>query len=360
MGCPRALLCLQKVNNFSKPGRKWDASIASSPNTASNDAIPEERESAFMKRTRRSTPPGQHRAVLLEEVLRVLAVRPGAIVVDGTVGWAGHAVELLRRAGANGRLIGLDLDGENLPRARERLNETGLPFALHHSNFAGLPSILATEGIAAVQAVVVDLGMSSMQVDDAERGFSYVREGPLDMRMDRSRGRSAAQLLATISQEELARALREFGDEPEAERIAAALVAARQRTPLERTSDVTRAIVAANESWRLHPAPGRWNLHPAARTFQVLRILVNRELANLEQLLRVLPTILAPGGIAAIISFHSGEDRRVKASFRDGWRGGVYDTIAEEAVRAAAEERWINPRSRSAKLRWARRNENAS
>lgn len=313
-----------------------------------------------MRGVRRSTPPGEHRAVMLNEVLRVLDVKPGAVVVDGTVGWAGHAVELLRRAGADGRLIGLDLDGENLPRARERLMATGLPFSLHHSNFAALPSILATEGVAEVQAVVADLGMSSMQVDDAERGFSYVREGPLDMRMDRSRGRSAAQLLATISERELARALRELGDEPEAERVAAALVAARQQTPLERTSDVTRVLVKANERWQLHPAKGRWNLHPAARTFQVLRILVNRELANLEQLLRVLPMVLAPGGTAAIISFHSGEDRLVKASFRDGLRAGVYDAVAEEAVRASPAERFDNPRSRSAKLRWARRKENAS
>lgn len=313
-----------------------------------------------MRGVRRSTPPGEHRAVMLHEVLRVLDVKPGAVVVDGTVGWAGHAVELVRRAGADGRLIGLDLDGENLPRARERLTATGLPFSLHHSNFAALPSILASEGVAEVQAVVADLGMSSMQVDDAERGFSYVREGPLDMRMDRSRGRSAAQVLATISERELARALRELGDEPEAERVAAALVAARQQTPLERTSDVTRVLVKANERWQLHPSPGRWNLHPAARTFQVLRILVNRELANLEQLLRVLPTLLASGGTAAIISFHSGEDRLVKASFRDGLRAGVYDAVAEEAVRAAPPERFDNPRSRSAKLRWARRKENAS
>jgi 16S rRNA (cytosine1402-N4)-methyltransferase len=238
---------------------------------------------------------------------------------------------------------------------------TGLRFSLHHSNFAALPAILAEEGVSTVHAVLADLGMSSMQVDDAERGFSYVREGPLDMRMDRSRGRSAAQLLATIGQADLARALRELGDEPDAERIAAALVAARQRSPLERTSDITRVIQEAVQSggekarWRLHPTPGRWNLHPAARTFQTLRILVNRELANLEQLLRVLPGVLAPGGVAAIISFHSGEDRLVKAAFRDGLRQGIYDAVADEPVRASFAERTANPRARSAKLRWARR-----
>jgi 16S rRNA (cytosine1402-N4)-methyltransferase len=313
------------------------------------------------KRVRRSTPPGQHRPVMLAEVLHILDVQPGAVVVDSTVGWAGHAVELLRRAGPDGRLLGLDLDAENLPRARERLNEAGLLFHLHHGNFAALPVILAGEGIASVQAVLADLGMSSMQVDDAERGFSYVREGPLDMRMDRSRGRTAAQLLAALSEQELARALRELGDEPQAERIAAALVAARQEKALERTSDVSRVLVAATQSggakgrWRLHPSPGRWNLHPAARAFQALRILVNRELANLQQLLRVLPTVLAPGGTAAILSFHSGEDRLIKAAFLDGLRTGVYRAIANDPLRATPEERWDNPRSRSAKLRWARR-----
>jgi 16S rRNA (cytosine1402-N4)-methyltransferase len=298
---------------------------------------------------------------MLEEVLHVLDVQPGAMVVDATVGWAGHAVELLLRTGPDGRLVGLDLDAENLPKAHDRLSETSLQFHLHHSNFAALPAILAIEGIATVQAVLADLGMSSMQVDDAERGFSYVREGPLDMRMDRSRGRTAAQLLANLPEPELARALSELGDEPEAERIAAALVAARQQAPLERTNDLSRVIVEAlqpsgsNGRWRLHPSPRRWNTHPAARTFQVLRILVNRELANLEQLLRILPTVLAPGGVAAIVSFHSGEDGLVKAAFRDGLRSGIYCEIADTPLRAKPEERWNNPRSRSAKLRWARR-----
>jgi 16S rRNA (cytosine1402-N4)-methyltransferase len=200
-----------------------------------------------------------------------------------------------------------------------------------------------------------------MQVDDAERGFSYVRDGPLDMRMDRTRGRSAAQVLATISEADLARALRDFGDEPEAERVAALIVGARGRGVLERTGDLARLLLEASrpssgsKPWRLHPAPGKWESHPAARTFQALRILVNRELANLEQLLRVLPSVLRPGGAAAIISFHSGEDRLVKAAFRDGLRAGTYDDVSPEPVRAGSTERLANPRSRSAKLRWARR-----
>ncbi len=312
-----------------------------------------------MRRGPRSTPAGQHRPVMLDEVLAILDPQPGSSGVDCTVGWAGHSVELLRRLGPTGRLIALDFDPENLPRARERLTALGYPFSLHHGNFAGLPAVLAGEGLDAVDWLVADLGMSSMQVDDAERGFSYVRDGPLDMRMDRSRGRSAAQLLATLPEAELRQALREFGDEPDADRIAAAIVATRQRRPLERTGDLTQLIMETvgqqPGGWRLHPTPGKWNLHPAARTFQALRILVNRELANLEQLLRVLPHCLRPGGKAALISFHSGEDRLIKTAFRDGFRTGLYAEVAAEPLRAAWQERTSNPRARSAKLRWARR-----
>ncbi len=211
-------------------------------------------------RGRRSTPPGEHRPVLLDEVLGALAPAEGAVVVDCTVGWAGHAVELLRRIGPAGRLIGLDLDPENLPRARERLAAVGHPFALHPSNFAALPTILAAEGIATVDAVLADLGMSSMQVDDPERGFSYVRDGPLDMRMDRTRGRPAADLLMTIGPDELARALRDLGDEPEAERVAALLVEAARQGKLKRTTDVARLLVEAagrGEPGRVRGEPGR-------------------------------------------------------------------------------------------------------
>src|SRR5437867_3134021 len=261
------------------------------------------------RRGHRSTPAGEHRPVMLGEVLEVLDPRSGEIAVDCTLGNAGHACAILERLGPTGKLIGLDWDADNLPQASQRLAETGFPFSVHQSNFAGLPKILAAEQLTGVDLVLADLGMSSMQVDDAERGFSYVRDGPLDMRMDRSRGRTAAQVLATISEGQLAEALRELGDEPEAERLATAIVVARKQGPLERTTELARVILQASkvENWRLHPERHRWNLHPAARTFQALRILVNRELANLEQLLRILPDILRPGGRVAIISFHSGE-----------------------------------------------------
>src|SRR5438067_472571 len=146
----------------------------------------------FMRPRKRSTPPGQHLAVLLPEVLAALDPQPGQTVVDCTVGWGGHAVDLLRRVGPQGRLIGIDFDPDNLPRARERLEAVGFPFALHQGNFAGLPAILAAEGLSRADAVLADLGVSSMQLDDTSRGFSYVRDGPLDMRMDRTRGQTAA------------------------------------------------------------------------------------------------------------------------------------------------------------------------
>jgi 16S rRNA (cytosine1402-N4)-methyltransferase len=296
---------------------------------------------------------------MLEEVLRVLDPKLGEIAVDCTLGNAGHAVAILDRVGPTGKLIGLDWDAANLPIARERLAATGFPFSIQQTNFAALLKILAAEQLDGADLVLADLGMSSMQVDDPDRGFSYVRDGPLDMRMDRSRGRTAAEILAKIPESDLADALRELGDEPHAERIAQALVAARERSPLVRTSDVTRVIgdvvgepVTREAGWRLRPRRTEWKLHPAARTIQALRLLVNRELANLQELLRVLPGCLRPGGRAAIISFHSGEDRLVKAAFRDGLSRGTYSEVSSEPVRASEAEKFANPRARSAKLRW--------
>jgi 16S rRNA (cytosine1402-N4)-methyltransferase len=174
------------------------------------------------------------------------------------------------------------------------------------------------------------------------------------MRMDRTRGRTAAEILARISIEELAQALADFGDEPEPLRVARAIVAARDALPLATTGDLAKFLQAVNnqEDWKLHPTRGKWNLHPAARTFQALRILVNRELASLEHLLRILPGLLVPGGRAGIISFHSGEDRLVKGAFQEGLRSGLYCEGSKEPVRPGGGEAFDNPRSRSAKFRW--------
>jgi 16S rRNA (cytosine1402-N4)-methyltransferase len=308
----------------------------------------------------RSTPAGEHRPVLLAEVLAALDPRPGDVVVDCTVGFAGHGAELLGQIGPAGRLIGLDLDPVHLARAETRLASIGHAFSLHHLNFAGIRQALAAPGVERADIVLADLGVSSIQIDDDARGFAYMRDGPLDMRLDPTRGKTAAEMLAILPAAELARAFAEYGDEPLAEAIAAAIVAQRSRGPIATTRDLRELIERAAPVTIVKPRPGvarAWQqkARPAARVFQALRILVNRELANLAELLRVLPEVLAPGGRAALISFHSGEDRLVKQAFRDGLRSGVYAAVSEEAVRAGLEERTANPRSRSAKLRWVRK-----
>ncbi|MGL4421297.1 MAG: 16S rRNA (cytosine(1402)-N(4))-methyltransferase RsmH, partial [Gemmataceae bacterium] len=275
----------------------------------------------------RSTPAGEHVPVMLSEVLGAFQIRPGATVVDCTLGFAGHSRELLRATGPTGQLLAFDLDGQNLPRATEILSPLGSNFELIHGNFASIANALAARGLEGIDALLADLGMSSMQVDDASRGFSFMRSGPLDMRMDPSRGTTAAQLLQTIEEDELTQALTELGDEPQAEAIAAAIVREREKAAIE-TTDQLRELIQRAAPVRAIKSPGagparKQEMLPTTRVFQTVRILVNRELANLQQLLRVLPTILKPGGTAAIITFHSGEDRLVKAAFRDGQRQGI-------------------------------------
>lgn len=311
----------------------------------------------------------RHIPVLLEAVLKHLAPKPGDIVVDCTVGLGGHAAELLRRISPGGRLIGLDLDPSNLQRARERLaalnpgctsgasSTSGASptsaFELHHANFAGLPGILASSGIEHVNGLLADLGVASPHLDDPARGFSFKNEGPLDMRLDPTRGQPASALVNRLSEKELADAFRDLGDEEDAERIARLIVQRRAQTPIQTTGQLNEIICAARD-FTLGRALGA-KLHPATRTFQALRMMVNREIPNLQRLLAILPDILAPGGTAAIISFHSGEDRRVKRAFKGGLEAGHYEAISPDPVTATEAEQRENPRSRSAKLRWARR-----
>ncbi len=302
------------------------------------------------------TPVGTHIPVLVEEVLAALCPQPGDVVADCTIGYGGHAAEFVRRMGPSGRLIGLDVDAAQLARTAERLGvrET---VSLQHSHFAGLGQVLGREGLDGCDIVFADLGVSSMQVDDPERGFSYKYDGPLDMRMDTRRARSAADLLALLSVEELSGALWELADEPDHERIARGIARERVVRPITRTWQLVDVVLAAKGSsrraWRERPAEQRGALHPAARTFQALRMLVNDEVAGLEQFLRIAPYCLRPGGRLGIISFHSGEDRRIKHSFRDGLQAGTYAAIAEGPIRPTPLEVARNPRSRPAKLRWA-------
>jgi 16S rRNA (cytosine1402-N4)-methyltransferase len=324
-----------------------------------SDEPKKKRRPFWRKRVRRSTAGGEHKPVLLAEVLAALKPQPGQVLVDCTLGFAGHSVELLKSIAPDGLLIATDLDPENIEPARQKLEATGGLFSLHNVNFAGLANAVAAESVELVDGLLADLGMSSMQVDDRNRGFSFMRDGPLDMRMDRTRGRTAAELLNVLSAGELTACFRDLGDEPRAEQIALAIAAQRKVKPIERTKELRELIDLAAPVQVIRgpgaPPERKQLLAPVTRVFQALRILVNRELANLQHLLRTIPSLLKPGGVAAIISFHSGEDRLVKIAFRDGHRTGIYQAISDQAIRPAFEERRANPRSRSAKLRWAQR-----
>lgn len=297
----------------------------------------------------------RHVPVLADAVLRTLDLKHGDVVVDCTLGLGGHARFMLQRITPGGKLVATDFDPKNIEHARrELLTVANGVFSVHNTNFAALPRVLASEGIEHVDALLADLGVASPQIDDPTRGFSYRASGPLDMRMDPSRKETAAQLLARMTEREIFDALTELGDEEDADKIAPLIVQRRAVRPIESTEDLT-AIVCEARDFTLKRALGA-KLHPAARTFQALRMLVNREVPNLDRLLAVLPQVLKPRtGRAAIISFHSGEDRRVKHAFREMLREGVFDEAPSDPVVASEEEIRHNGRSRSAKLRWARR-----
>ncbi len=296
------------------------------------------------------TPAGTHRPILVAEVLRVLGPRPGDVAVDCTLGYGGHARALLEAVQPGGRLIGLDADPIELPRAEARLLALGFPagsIALHRTNFAALPRVLAAESPGGADLILADLGLSSMQVDDPARGFGFKLDGPLDMRMNPTRGRPASALLSDLAESGLARILAENADEPHARELAAAILRAHAREPLA----TTRALAAA-----VRLAAARTPTPPEVavrRVFQALRIAVNGEFEALDAFLRALPGCLKPGGRVAILSFHSGEDRRVKLAFAQDHQDGHYAAIAPDPIRPTAEERRDNPRSSSAKLRFA-------
>lgn len=297
------------------------------------------------------TPAGSHRPIMVEEVVECLRPRPGSIAVDCTLGGGGHAVALLERMQPGGRLIGIDADPVELPKTEARLRAAGFGgerFSAHNSNFAGLPRVLAAEGVERVDMILADLGVSSMQLDDPARGFSYKVAGPLDMRMNPTRGEPASALIARLSEAQLARVLEENADEPHAELIASLL----KRQPLETTDALDRALRAGLAADGSDTAVADAKM-AARRTFQALRIAVNQELSSLDALLRVVPIHLAPGGRVAIMTFHSGEDRRVKKAFQDGQRAGVYAEVARDVVRSRVEETRANRRAQAAKLRWA-------
>jgi len=324
------------------------------------------------------TPAGTHRPIMVAEILEVLTPQPGELAVDCTLGYGGHAQEILARIQPGGKLIGLDIDPLELPKTEARLRALGFDpdlFTVQRSNFAGLPQVLANDfgarlwsqtqpqhaehdksaaagapHTAALQpgadVILADLGVSSMQIDDPARGFSVKLDGPLDMRMNPRRGQPASALLGKIKPAAFAEMLVENADEPYAAVLAPVLAGKVFAT----TTALARAVRAALP--RLDEEAGDLSIR---RVFQALRITVNDEFSALDTLLRNLPACLNPGGRVAILTFHSGEDRRVKKAFADGLRNGLYAGIAHEVIRPTADERHANPRSAPAKLRWARR-----
>ena len=296
-----------------------------------------------------------------DEVLSALSPRPGGVYLDGTLGGAGHAGLILAASAPDGLLIGFDRDAEAIAVAGERLAPFGDRVRLFQRNFASIAASLSELGVQAIDGFVLDLGVSSHQLDKEERGFSFLHDAPLDMRMDRGSGPSAADLVNTLAEEELFRIISQYGEERWAKRIASFIVAARAKQPIVRTLELVDLIKGA-----IPKAKWEERLHPATRTFQALRIAVNEELKSLEVGLADLLKLLSKGGRGAVISFHSLEDRIVKESFRTAATGCTcpkglpgcvcgrvpqFKVVTRKPLRAGDGEVAANPRSRSARLR---------
>lgn len=300
---------------------------------------------------RGATPAGSHRSIMVQEILQILEPKPGDLAVDATVGYGGHARKILEAIQPGGQLFGFDRDQRELRRTTERFLASPIPngsFIPIHANFTLVPVELASRGIEGVDMVLADLGLSSMQIDDPLRGFSFKQKGPLDMRMDQDREPSARDYLASVSEQELGEILISNADEPMALEIAHAIHARRGR--LETTRDLAEAVCSVFPDLSFKDSEMTKKLR---RTFQAIRIEVNGEFASLERFLADLPSYVKPGARMAILSFHSGEDRRVERALLAGLKGGIYSSISTEVLRPSHEERYSNSRSSSAKLRWA-------
>ena len=286
-----------------------------------------------------------HVPVLLKEAIDFLAVKRGGTYLDATVGLGGHSYEIAKRLGAPGHLIGFDKDPAALERAHEKLQALGEPpqITLIHGSFAEVGERIAP---ASLDGLMADLGVSSLQLGDAARGFSFQADGPLDMRMNPMSGDTAEQVVNHLDERELADVIYEFGEERRSRRIARAIVRSR---PIRSTAHLADVISAAARPMNSEQR----RIHPATRTFQALRIFVNRELDDLKALLEAAPRILKPGGRVVVISFHSLEDRIVKDAFREGLQDKYFRVLTKKPVTAPEEENDRNPRARSAKLRAA-------
>lgn len=300
-----------------------------------------------------ATPAGMHRSICVQEILDVLQIKPGQVGLDATLGYGGHSLEMLKCLAPNGKLFATDVDPFELPKTTERLAALGFGqdvFFPRKMNFSNIDLIVAEAGL--LHFVLADLGVSSMQIDNPERGFSLKVDGPLDLRLNPKSGKSAAAFLKTVSQMELEELLIENADEPYAEEIAEAIASHLQKEEIETTGQLKNIIKDALDF--LSPQEKTDGIKKSCtRTFQALRIAVNDEFGVLDTFLAKLPDALVSGGKVAILSFHSGEDRRVKKAFQTFYRQGVYSEIAPDPIRPTPQEIGSNPRARSAKLRWA-------
>jgi len=301
-----------------------------------------------------------HQTVLLDDAVVSILAAPDGVYVDATFGRGGHTRHLLAQLGPGARVIGFDKDPAAIAEG-QALAAQDTRFAIVHESFADILSVLKAEGLAGnIDGVLADLGVSSPQLDDAGRGFSFQNDGPLDMRMDPTRGESAAEWLADVAEDELARVLYEYGEERHSRRIARAIVKARIDKPITRTRELAEIVAAAHPAWERHK-------HPATRAFQAIRIAINSELADIERFLRDALAVLKPGGRLAVISFHSLEDRLVKQFFQKEARGDDFPPglpvtvdmlkprlrLRGKAIEPSAAEVAANPRARSARLRVA-------
>lgn len=295
------------------------------------------------------TPAGQHVPIMVSEIMQALNIQPGERAVDCTLGYGGHSAELLKAVQPSGCLVGVDQDPIELPKTEKRLRSAGFPAETLHcerTNFVALRGVLGKLGWhEGADAILADLGVSSMQIDNPARGFSFKHQGPLDMRMNPGKGMSARALIAKLNESELVDLLRDNADEPNATRLAAALA----HQTYETTGDLARAV---EQSLPKTFDEDRIKL-TQRRVFQALRIAVNDEFKVLDGWLRGLPDCLSSGGRVAVLTFHSGEDRRVKKAFKLGLADGFYSAISEDVIRASYSEQNDNPRASSAKLRWA-------
>lgn len=288
-----------------------------------------------------------HRAVMPGEVMHGLNVKPGAVVVDGTIGLAGHAVLIAGALGSQGHLIGIDRDRYSLAEAKKRLASfSSLRIDLLQGSFRDVKRLLAQVRVKAVDGILLDLGISSFQLDDPQRGFSFAKSGPLDMRMDSGQDISAADLVNNLKESELAQIIEEFGEDRFARRIAKAIVWRRASQRIETTDQLTNIVLKA-----LPVGYSRGRIHPATRTFQALRIAVNSELDTLKEALEGWVEVLSPGGRLCVISFHSLEDRIVKNTFKEWARQNKAHILTKKPLQPSQGECDLNPRARSAKLR---------